>query len=1573
MPSSMDSRHTYRDGPVGLSLSPHQEDTSVLDVHHENEHVCNKILDIMLEHALNKFDDSKERQAAGRERFLSVINRFVQAGERVEACLPAFPFKSANKVYKVLGSLPDKAEELALERLNGMCARIKQVYKPGARVTIISDGITYNDLLSILDRETWAYGEALRKMAVEKKFTYIAFSRMRDLLNFPLPEKMGEITYIANCTNFRRELLNRYGRSDIDIDEEIANNLDTKLTYLGYRKFLESDLRHICTDNRGRNQYKRDVKYLAKQMLFRGYAFAGAVHQAYPNHLRLSIHESIGEHKLSISLLNTKTGYTTPWHCSVALLASGEWISAPMGEFQQDPRLELVYENGRPSYYKEKVLPDIPYISEANASYMKAQKLFKSIESGYSSPSTTSHASGSSSPPTPFGSSSPKSFCRVEDEMKSDEIPIINGEEQIPYGRRLIPQIMADLAATHPDRIVFSIATTSGDNLEFKDITAKAFMQAVDKTSWWLHEQVGQSSQVQPIGYIGPHDLRHILLTHACAKVGYATLNLSPKNSTKGALAVLEATQCNIWAKASDVAMVPLVEDFLPQRSMKLLEIPLLEHLLDAKDIEPFPYTKTFEEAGSEPFCYLHTSGSTGVPKPIPWTHELIGTMDAIRLLPPADGMVPWSSDWKEGDQIYSSFPMCHGAGIIMNILMPALHGLQCVLGPVGVIPNISLLEQLVDRSRINIWSLVPSLVDELGETPDVLAKFQSPPNKFICASGGPVNPASAGKVNDVIRVLNLTGTTEGLFIGNLVVDREDWYWFAFHPYSGFEFKEVEPGVFEHWVHRNEHASLFQGIFHTFPEQTSINFKDLYKQHPTKPNLWAFTGRNDDLIVLSSGYKIFPQELEALISTHPAIDGCLAIGGSRIQAGLLIELKDPAKKTDELVETIWSKIETAMSLSRHTGHFSRDYVIFTQPNKPFIRTDKRTIKRKDTLTLYEDYIERLYSTQNREITFKVDTSSTSALRQSVQDILATSFPPLSEASADDDLFALGLDSLGVSTAVKAIREATKGLEKLAPRHLYGNPTLAKFTAALESMMGTEAKRQPINSQESRMRQMIAKRHAHQSFRLNPFDYFSPPLYMTFMFYLPLAANVRFEDAFENLQLGLDKTLELIPALNGKVIPCSEHEIGYKKGELGVAVPPFGTPPRIQMVYQDMSDVLPSFASLKEGGFMPSALKDEQALSPDAFPPPPKDILSAQANFVNGGCILAVKLDHACMDGVGAMVAMKAWAENCRNIQGDSSATCEWYDPESFNHSLPELLHEMEGYVRPIEEIDTSVWDLLRFAPPEDVLARQPSRSGGLPTRYPPASTFPLSAGDRKLDTTLFSIPPHKLELLKQDMASELEEGTPMPSISDIVQALIWRSALRARYTVAKANGRSFAPDERCIMETPTDGRPYFSPLLPSTYMGSMLLFNRTSLSIADLCDPSTSILQVAQILRASSARMTPSLIHDAFSLLQSLPDYKEYAMASMGLDHMHLMLSNLMMFQLEEVNFGGRFWGNGGVPEMMRPPLKGHNRLLRFLAILPVKGDGGVEFSFGTGEGEREVLRADEEFARYTELVDLVV
>lgn len=139
------------------------------------------------------------------------------------------------------------------------------------------------------------------------------------------------------------------------------------------------------------------------------------------------------------------------------------------------------------------------------------------------------------------------------------------------------------------------------------------------------------------------------------------------------------------------------------------------------------------------------------------------------------------------------------------------------------------------------------------------------------------MSPNSAAEVNKIVRLLNLTGTTEGFLTGNLVVHKDDFLHFAFHPHSGFDFREVEPGVYEHWVVRKEKWSLFQGIFHTFPDAQEINLKDLYVKHPTKQDHWLYWGRSDDIIALNDGIKISPSNIEATISAHHAISACLMV------------------------------------------------------------------------------------------------------------------------------------------------------------------------------------------------------------------------------------------------------------------------------------------------------------------------------------------------------------------------------------------------------------------------------------------------------------------------------------------------------------------------------------------------------------------------------------------------------------------------------------------------------------------------------------------------------------------------
>ncbi|PNP39001.1 hypothetical protein TGAMA5MH_09227 [Trichoderma gamsii] len=105
------------------------------------------------------------------------------------------------------------------------------------------------------------------------------------------------------------------------------------------------------------------------------------------------------------------------------------------------------------------------------------------------------------------------------------------------YGKRLIPQILDNVAATDPDRIVYSIAKSADISQGLQHITAKQFAEAVDKTAWWLQSKVGKSTTLEALGYIGPHDIRHVLLMYASAKAGY-------KASFHFSISKLKARQC---------------------------------------------------------------------------------------------------------------------------------------------------------------------------------------------------------------------------------------------------------------------------------------------------------------------------------------------------------------------------------------------------------------------------------------------------------------------------------------------------------------------------------------------------------------------------------------------------------------------------------------------------------------------------------------------------------------------------------------------------------------------------------------------------------------------------------------------------------------------------------------------------------------------------------------------------------------------------------------------------------------------------------------------------------------------
>jgi hypothetical protein len=89
-------------------------------------------------------------------------------------------------------------------------------------------------------------------------------------------------------------------------------------------------------------------------------------------------------------------------------------------------------------------------------------------------------------------------------------------------------------------------------------------------------------------------------------------------------------------------------------------------------DHTPFSYEEqTFDEAKNNPIVVLHSSGSTGIPKPITMTHGSFSILDNERSLPGPAGRTKrdfsmW--DFPGGGRFYHIFPYFHLAGFLSNI-----------------------------------------------------------------------------------------------------------------------------------------------------------------------------------------------------------------------------------------------------------------------------------------------------------------------------------------------------------------------------------------------------------------------------------------------------------------------------------------------------------------------------------------------------------------------------------------------------------------------------------------------------------------------------------------------------------------------------------------------------------------------------------------------------------------------------------------------------------------------------------------------------------------------------------------
>ncbi|KAI0386925.1 Pyoverdine/dityrosine biosynthesis protein-domain-containing protein [Hypomontagnella monticulosa] len=300
----------------------------------------------------------EENGLLGKSFFMDRIKQQLEKRQAIRMILPAFPWKSINRVDKVTGILPDLGEELALCRLNQLCEDIKTVYPPGGTVVIANDGLVFDDVVGISDEHTWAYSEGLMDMAREKGFNNIELLRPMEIMGLTQEAPLDKELYMSLAQKCREELMTHYGRTEIEVREMMKDDPDTLLTYLGFVRFLDADLRFspvtTAAKDTSRRQYKKKVKQVAIMMMIRAESFTKVLQAMCPDYVRLSIHQSRGLIKLSVPLVVQGSGEfpRSPWHSCVALSVDGSYSTVHSQTVRESHN--LIQKNGRGYYYREK-------------------------------------------------------------------------------------------------------------------------------------------------------------------------------------------------------------------------------------------------------------------------------------------------------------------------------------------------------------------------------------------------------------------------------------------------------------------------------------------------------------------------------------------------------------------------------------------------------------------------------------------------------------------------------------------------------------------------------------------------------------------------------------------------------------------------------------------------------------------------------------------------------------------------------------------------------------------------------------------------------------------------------------------------------------------------------------------------------------------------------------------------------------------------------------------------------------------------------------------------------------------
>ncbi|QSZ28851.1 hypothetical protein DSL72_003356 [Monilinia vaccinii-corymbosi] len=570
-----------------------------------------------------------------------------------------------------------------------------------------------------------------------------------------------------------------------------------------------------------------------------------------------------------------------------------------------------------------------------------------------------------------------------------------------------------------------------------------------------------RSSDAEVVAILAPSNLDYVATIFALTRLGFAVLLLSNRLAPEAYISLLKKTKCKrIVSSDNHQGVIKLIHT-----ELEISQYPLLkqsQYDIKAPLTPRFPRAMGTASDSRRNSFIIHSSGSTGLPKPIFQTH--------------AACLSNYSNSF--GYRAFLTLPLYHN------------HGLSSFFRAIYSAKEISMFNANLPLTGSNLIEAMAAVKPESFHGVPYALKLLAESESGIDALrkcklvlfGGSSCPDDLGDrlTQAGVYLVGHYGATE---IGQLMTSfrpREDTAWNYVRPLpSCVPYIQMAPRA----------ANTFECVvLDGLPSKVTSNsqdppnsFKtsDLFTPHPTIPNAWKYLGRLDDRVTLVNGEKVLPITYEHQIREHELVREACVFGVGRAFPGLIIVPSEKAAglSKESLLKTLLPVISAANSRVEGFSQISEEMVEILDVGAEYPCTDKGTMIRPAFYKRFEDLIDSVY--ERFEKPLEVSNGALQLDREQLENFLLAVFIErigIEHLRKDTDFFEAGVDSLQ-AIAIRGIilRELDLASKIPSQNVVFEFPNVQALAEHLDALRRGEASEQ---KDEIKVMEELVEKYSH---------------------------------------------------------------------------------------------------------------------------------------------------------------------------------------------------------------------------------------------------------------------------------------------------------------------------------------------------------------------------------------------------------------------------------------------------------------------------------------------------------------